>query len=140
MAAADDDGGAVRHVPAAATAHTGPLCPVSGSPAGVPSASRHTRSVLSSQVAGHAAMMRAVSVYSGHPELPTTDIDNSVAQSYLDDARYELDISQCGIALDDLEGAERALNAIGSSSVTYTNSTLVNEDETAAHSHCITGG
>jgi hypothetical protein len=85
---------------------------------------------------GHQYMMRAVQVYAGHPELTSTDIENSVAQSYLYDAEYQLGLKNCSIAENDLRAALPELTRLGASGEEAPVTELVGVDTPALKNIC----
>lgn len=85
---------------------------------------------------GRQYMMRAVRVYAGHPELTASDIENSVAQSYLYDAEYQLGRKNCTIAENDLRAALPELTRLGASGEDAPVSELVGVDTPALKQIC----
>jgi hypothetical protein len=81
-------------------------------------------------------MMGAVEAYSGHPELTQSDIDISIAQSYLLDAQNQLSINGCEIAATDMAAAEKALSPLGGTGETTTITELYNSDISAYGKQC----
>ena len=62
---------------------------------------------------GHTLMMQAAAVYTDRPGVPQFNADNGIAQSYLDDASYQLRINGCRVAEADLTNAQKALAPLG---------------------------
>lgn len=84
---------------------------------------------------GHEYFMQAVKVYSGHPEMLQYVKDNNIAQSYLADAEYQLNISGCRIASTDINEAEKFLSQAGGPP-NATNAPLLTNDQAAYSKGC----
>ena len=90
---------------------------------------------LGQSATAHQDMMRAVRIYSGPLELTKSDIDNAVAQAYLGDAGYQIEIS-CRVAAADMADAQHAVAPLGTNGANAAIQALTGTDETVYQKRC----
>lgn len=90
---------------------------------------------LGQSATAHQDMMRAVRIYSGPLELTKSDIDNAVAQAYLGDAGYQIEIS-CRVAAADMADAQHAVAPLGTNGANAAIQALTGTDEAVYQKRC----
>ena len=73
---------------------------------------------LGQPVTGHDYIMRAIQIYSGHLLMSQDEKDNLIAQAYLDDALYQLNINSCTTAAAEIMAAKKLLSQAGGANAT----------------------